>query len=177
MTNRMMDFSEFKERVQAKGHRGNAIAGLWNDLAKYLVGFHRQGGNDKPADCLLPVNKLLKLTLEEVISIPGLGSAKRTVFGALHQSLRDNSDVFRDRTVEISREGLAAFAPSSTPTDKARASIAWKGLVNGVGVHPTVNQITAFCVNRRKGGERVLGFGESHIELLEEWVEHLRRSR
>ena len=177
MANRKMDFAEFRERVEAKGHRGNAIAGLWNDLAKYLIGFQRPKGSETPADCLLPVNDLLKLTLEEVVSIPGLGSAKRTVFGALHQSLRDNPNIFRDRTIEISREGLMAFAPSNTATDKTRASVAWKGLVRGVGVSPTVSQIAAFCVNQRKGGERVPGFGESHIELLERWVERLRKSR
>lgn len=105
MANRMMDFAEFKERVQAKGHRGNAIAGLWNDLAKYLVGFHWPRDNEAPAECSLPVNELLKLTLEEVISIPVLGSAKRTVFGALHQSLRDNPSAPRVQTIEISHKG------------------------------------------------------------------------
>lgn len=175
MANREMDFAEFKERVGARGQKGNAVGGLWNVLAEYLLGFQRS--NDEPANCLLPVDTLRRLTPREVKSIPGMGPARVTVFGALYQSLRENPDALRDRTLEISREGLAAFAPSNTAKDKTRASVAWRGLFYGVGATPTVDQIAAFCATSRSGGERVPGFGGSHIELLERWVEHLRKSR
>ena len=172
MASRELSYSEYEERVRSEGCTGN-VGGLWNALAGYFHGYHVVKRSGEPAKCTLPVGELIKLVPAEAKKLPRIGAAQFKVYQALYRSLMNNSAQLRDRSLDITREGLGVFAPPSR--SKVFVTTAWKGCSSrGSAGSLTVGQIEEFCTAIRGGEQPPRGFHEEHLRLIEAWLKHLK---
>ena len=177
---REMTYTEYMERMKAVGQHGNAVNGLWKDLAEHFVFF---GGIPKNAEsslpeCTMPVQDILNLTPAKAGELPKIGPARLKVYTALHRSLSANPHPVgqQDHTKALSREGLQLYA-SSQNKDSLVGSV-WNVFLrqDGVSSEPTFAELEAFCVKLR-GKNPPSGFKGKQGALLLGWYEYLKAAR
>ena len=167
-------YNEYEERViRFRGQHRNVLT-LWNDLAYHFL--HIRSKFSEPVNCLLPVEKLLALSPDRIMSIPAIGPVKAAVYRELYASLKAYPNPLRDRSLDISREGLAMFAPAGTTS--SRISVAfhffWRHFSIGGDV-PLLDQLEVFCGEMQDRKKWPRGFGKPHLELLSGWLHYLKK--
>lgn len=170
-----LSYGEYEERVGFRGGHRNILT-LWNDLAYHLLRIRSKFS--EPVDCLMPVDTLLALPPDKVQSIPGIGPSKAAVYRELYNSLKAHPNPLRDRSLDVSKEGLTMFAP--VDTSGSRISVAfhffWCHFSVG-GDKPMLDHLEVFCSEMQDRKRRPAGFGKPHLELLEGWLHYLKKRR